>query len=77
MRVYLASNYHSKLQGRFLLDAAVLSVGVFEAQTQFRFVALQVEQLLGVEGSATPPGKEIRFHSEQEAAQERVRRSDP
>lgn len=36
---------------RFLLYTAALSVGVFGAQTQFRFVVFQVEQLLGVERS--------------------------
>lgn len=50
----------------FLLDTAVLSVGIFEAQTQFRFVVFQVEQLLGVKGSSTLPGKKVRFQSKQE-----------
>lgn len=58
-----------KLQSRFLLDAAVLSIGIFEAQTQFGFVAFQVEQLLGVKGSATPPGDKMRFCSKQEEAE--------
>lgn len=53
----------------FLLDTAVLSVGIFEAQTQFRFVVFQVEQLLGVKGSTTLPGKKVKFHSKQEGTQ--------
>lgn len=38
---------------RFLLYTAALSIGIFGAQTQFRFVVFQVEQLLGVERSTT------------------------
>lgn len=53
----------------FLLDTAVLSVGVFEAQTQFRFVVFQVEQLLGVKSSTTLPVKKVRFQSKQQGTQ--------
>lgn len=41
-----------------LLYAAQLSVRIFGAKTEFRFVVFQVKQLLGVEGSATFPDKE-------------------
>lgn len=41
---------------RFLLYRAALSVGIFGAQTQFRFVVFQVKQLLGVERSTSLPG---------------------
>lgn len=40
---------------RFLLYTAALSIGIFGAQTQFRFVAFKVKQLLGVERSTTLP----------------------
>lgn len=40
---------------RFLLYTAALSVAVFGAQTQFRFIAFKVKQLLGVERPATLP----------------------
>lgn len=45
----------ARLLRRFLLYGAALSVGILGAQTQFGFVALQVQQLLGVEGSAPLP----------------------
>lgn len=40
---------------RFLLYGAALSVCIFGAQTQFRFVVFQVKQLLGVERSTALP----------------------
>lgn len=45
-------------EGLALLDAAVvtMAVGIFEAQTHLWTIFLQVEELLAVEGSATPPG---------------------
>lgn len=40
-----------------LLDAAVvtMAVGIFEAQSHLWTIFLQVEELLAVEGPATPP----------------------
>lgn len=45
-------------EGLALLDAAVvtMAVGIFEAQAHLWTIFLQVEELLAVEGSATPPG---------------------
>lgn len=46
-------------EGLALLDAAVIAmaVGIFEAQAHLWTIFLQVEELLAVEGSATPPEK--------------------
>lgn len=51
--LYLTSKVSYDMLWRFLLYTAALSVGVFGAQTQFRFVVFQVEQLLWVERSTT------------------------
>lgn len=44
-------------EGLALLDAAVIAmaVGIFEAQAHLWTIFLQVEELLAVEGSTTPP----------------------
>lgn len=45
-------------KGLALLDAAVIAmaVGIFKAQAHLWTIFLQVEELLAVEGSTTPPG---------------------
>lgn len=44
--------------GEELLHAAVVAVGVLEAQTHLGSVLLEVEKLFGVEGSASLPAEE-------------------
>lgn len=44
---------------RPLLCAATLPVGIFDSEAHFGFVAFQVLQLLGVEGSVTFPSVKV------------------
>lgn len=46
-------------QSRPLLCAATLPVGIFDSEAHFGFVAFQVLQLLGVEGSVTFPSVKV------------------
>lgn len=47
---------HIKLMGS-LLHAAVVAIGIFEPQTHFGSVFLEVKKLFGVEGSTSLPKK--------------------